>query len=231
MKELLANQNSHMSTFSGVFLKDEEKILCQSCDCDEATKFCEDCSKNYCEDCFKPFHKKRQNHKFQTPKRKQIFNCSIHNKEINSLCHDCEVFTCFSCIKKNENHFGHSVEEIENSEKKIKEIVKNIEEESKGIQKNIVKQILQLKEEIKNLEEKKKLLEKTNNGFMENERWISTLEVVNVQSLVEYIQFHQSIKNILGEVKVETKPVEKVEEKMASESAGEIGFGLLGEEE
>jgi hypothetical protein len=185
-----------MELETGVFIEEKELILCQLCEDDEATKFCSNCSKNFCEDCLTSSHKKKKDHKFISPKRKLNLNCKIHRKNVISFCHECEVLTCFDCIKKDGNHFNHKVEEIENSGSMIRKVaqknVKNSTEIMMVMKSNIdiiEKEVTELQN---SMEEKLRKLSEAKVQFLDFERINLNFDISCIEDCMEYIHFYPS---------------------------------------
>jgi hypothetical protein len=187
-----------MELETGVFIAEDVLILCQICEDDEATKFCSNCKKNFCHDCLTASHKKKKDHKFISPKRKLNFTCKNHKKNVISFCHECEVLTCFDCIKKDGNHFNHKVEEIGNSSSMIREVaeknVKNSTEISLIMKSNIDvldKEVIELQN---SLEEKLKKLSEAKVQFLDFERINLNFDFSSVEDCMEYIHLYSSLK-------------------------------------
>jgi hypothetical protein len=214
---------------------EEEKIVCQICDCDEATKYCKDCSKNYCDDCLVVAHKKRKDHNLVSPKRKLNFTCKIHNKNVNSFCHECEVFTCFGCVKKDEKHFGHKVEEIENSKSKIMEVAQKNSKNSKETR-LLMKSKMDILEkeaiELQNsLKEKMRELNQAKDQFSDFERISSNFDISNVENCMEFIHFYPPHPNKFSWNPLESHPKLKLSNnnmtvtgKAPGDVIGTVGF-------
>ena len=121
----------------------QNNINCESCNENQAIKFCVDCSFNYCSICLD--HHGRiptsKNHHLQPIRSAQdalefnISTCVTHSELITLICKDCKVLLCNQCsILSHKNHeticmsqcFESLKIEIEENWKMKEEIVKQI---------------------------------------------------------------------------------------------------------
>jgi TPR repeat protein len=92
---------------------------CEICETKDAETFCPQCHESFCKTCLDFTHqsKTKNQHLLMCTPMDQIGNwtCSLHSKDIDALCEECEELVCFDCCIKGGYHMGHSIFQLKDS--------------------------------------------------------------------------------------------------------------------
>lgn len=114
-------------------------IICDSCNANQAIKFCVDCAFSYCSICLLPHAKipTLSNHQLQSTAPtstninvKKYSSCKDHSDLMNLFCEDCKVVVCGLCMVLNHNNHPvkHLSQYFESVKTNIEENLKSSEE-------------------------------------------------------------------------------------------------------
>lgn len=112
IKENHKGKNIYFKTFERFYLKEDEIDMCSKCHIDLPYNFifkCNICGNNYCNSCFQfDIHIKDNLKNLDL----LLSSCPKHKVNLTHYCIHCDLNLCIFCIKEDEEHENHNIQNL-----------------------------------------------------------------------------------------------------------------------